>query len=693
MQSPGTSGLVRLSLPARTDSARLLAAAIGAMIDRAAGVADPRAVSARLASLVELPFADAAEQARICGENTVAVDLTVECGQPSFTIALADLWEHTEQLPVSPPSQAETNGESLERAPARLGVGILLVRRLMDEVVYTPAADGNRWMLSKRLPLNDEVAGLPTTVRLDLPASYRYLNVVGACVAAMFEALALPADDGAGFELQLAVQETLVNIVDHAYPAERRDHDAGRIEVTLRLDPGQQRFIVETLDQGSVTFDLAAVPDTPEAPQPRSGLLTSSMLLFGSATLVNVGNYLFNLLLGRWLGPAAFADLSLIVTLFLVTSFLTAGLQMPTARFTALYVADRNLAAVANLRRWAARQAGWLGLGLLAIFAAGAPLWSQFFSTASLLPFVIFGLFVPFYLVQGVDRGVLQGRTRFSWLAVTYQVEMWSRLLISLLLVGLGWAVNGAVAGIGLSFVAAWLVARRVAVDLPAATALPPQVRREMLLFVGPVLVAQFGQILINNSDVLIVRHFFPAQSAGYYAALALTGRIVFFATWSVVTAMFPIVAQRHRRGESHRPLLYASLGGVLLVSLAIVAVVYLFPEPIVRVLFGQAYLSIAPLLWLYALATMFYALANVIISYRLSINNTGGTYLAIVAGVAQVGLLWLFHATLEQVVWVQVVLMAALFLALFAWDFSLHLRDRLRRQPAHGASVEGERA
>jgi hypothetical protein len=85
--------------------------------------------------------------------------------------------------------------------------------------------------------------------------------------------------------------------------------------------------------------------------------------------------------------------------------------------------------------------------------------------------------------------------------------------------------------------------------------------------------------------------------------------------------------------------------------------------------------------------------LANVIISYRLSINNTGGTYLAIVAGVAQVGLLWLFHATLEQVVWVQVVLMAALFLALFAWDFSLHLRDRLRRQPAHGASVEGERA
>ena len=82
------------------------------------------------------------------------------------------------------------------------------------------------------------------------------------------------------------------------------------------------------------------------------------------------------------------------------------------------------------------------------------------------------------------------------------------------------------------------------------------------------MLVAQLGQILINNSDVLIVRHFFPAEAAGYYAALALTGRIVFFATWSVVTAMFPIVAQRHRRGEAHRSLLFVSLG-VVLVSLA----------------------------------------------------------------------------------------------------------------------------
>jgi O-antigen/teichoic acid export membrane protein len=415
---------------------------------------------------------------------------------------------------------------------------------------------------------------------------------------------------------------------------------------------------------------------------PRTGLLSGGALLFASATLVNAGNYLFNLLLGRWLGPAAFADLSLIVTLFLVTSFLTAGLQIPVARFVAVYTADVNPQRVADLRRWARRAAFALGGGLLALCVAGAPAWSHFFDTASPAPFVIFGLFVPFYLAQGVDRGVLQGSTRFGWLAATYQVEMWSRLALSVLLVGLGMAVNGAVLGIGLSFVATWLAARPVGGRLPAAGTLGRDTRGELAAFAVPVLVGQLGQILINNSDILIVRHFFAATEAGHYAALALIGRIVFFATWSVVTAMLPLAAQRHRRGEPHRVLLYAALGAVLGVSAIVVGAAFQAPGQIVNLLFGPQYLAVAPLLGPYALATMFFALANVVVSYRLAIGNVEGTYLAIVAGVMQVTLLWVFHDSLAQVVGIQLGLMAAFFGVLCAWDLGRYARE-LRGSPA----------
>ena len=681
--------VVQITLPTGVLAPVLFAAAVQPLLERtphhAQEGADSQTLTATLLAEVRQLLAHAS--------SGLELTYTLDEAQGQLRFDLADVWHYTHHWDSAPDPETEAHAvqEGEGGIHEGLGVGLLLIRQLMDDVAYVTQPDGNRWTLTKQLAQPPAGASAPTAdftvpqvVTLRLPISYRYLNVVGACIDALFDAIAPYDDESVRFGVQLATQETLMNIIDHAYPsphnaASDAESNAAPIDVTLTFDPHQRQFTVETFDHGIATVDLVAMPDAPTStlPQKRSGLLSGGALLFVSATLVNAGNYLFNLLLGRWLGPAAFADLNLVVTLFLITSFLTAGLQMPTARFVAIYVADQNLGAVAALRRWGTRMAGWVGIVLGALFVLGAPIWSAFFATQSVWPFIILGVFVPFYLIQGIDRGVLQGQTRFRSLAVSYQVEMWSRLVLSVALVALGWAVNGAVLGVGLSFVAVWLVARRATSSLPRAESVAPQLRREMLVFVGPVLVAQLGQILINNSDVLIVRHFFVAEAAGHYAALALIGRIVFFATWSVVTAMFPIVAQRHRRGEAHRSLLYFSLGAVLFVSLCIVAVTYLIPSLIVGLLFGPAYLSIAPLLWLYALATMFYALANVMISYRLSIGNTVGTYLAIAAGVAQVVTLWFLHATLVQIVWVQVVLMATLFVVLFVWDVSRYVREK----------------
>jgi hypothetical protein len=243
-------------------------------------------------------------------------------------------------------------------------------------------------------------------------------------------------------------------------------------------------------------------------------------------------------------------------------------------------------------------------------------------------------------------------------------------------LVALGWATYGAVAGLTLSLVATWLVGQRLA--RPAAKSRPaagldaPE-RRKVLALAGPVIAALIGQVLINNSDIIIVKHFFAAEPAGHYAALSLIGRIVFFATASVVAMMFPIVAQKQQRGEPHRHLLWTALGLVAAVSAFVFAATLLIPELMVRMLFGAAYLPIAPLLWLYALATGLYALANVVVNYRLSASAGSGSGLAVAAGVAQVAGLWFFHDTLLQIVLVQVFLMGGLFAALLVWDWWLN--------------------
>ena len=404
----------------------------------------------------------------------------------------------------------------------------------------------------------------------------------------------------------------------------------------------------------------------------QSRLASASALLMISMTVVNAGNYVYNLILGRWLGPALFADLSLIVTLLLIVTFLTAPIQMTTARYSAIHSADGDLKALASIRRFIWRVAAALGLTLTALFVLGAPFLQHFFHTQSSWPFVIFGLALPFSLLQGVERGILQGQTRFKILAASYQVEMWTRLLVSIGLVALGLSIHGAVIGLSLSFIATWLTARLAIKGLSTGDIISKETRNELLAFAMPVMVSQLGQILVNNSDIILVKRFYAAEQAGQYAALALIGRIVFFSTWSVVTTMFPIVAQKQKKGEAHGHLLWISLGIVAAVSTPIVLLSVYGSEWIVRILFGAQYLGIAPLLWPYALATSLYSMANVVINYRLSLGKGRETRFAIVAGVAQVVGIILFHQTLAQVVYVQVTIMAALFMSLLLWNFGI---------------------
>ena len=397
---------------------------------------------------------------------------------------------------------------------------------------------------------------------------------------------------------------------------------------------------------------------------------SAGVVLMISMTVVNAGNYVYNLILGRWLGPALFADLSLIVTLLLIVTFLTAPIQLTSARYAAIHAADGDADKLASIRRVLWSAALGLGLTLTFLFIAFASALQTFFHTQSSLPFMIFGLALPFALLQAVDRGMLQGGTRFKQLAISYQVEMWTRLFVSMGLVALGFSVSGAVAGISLSFFFTWLTVRLAVGKARSAGPAPQSMRRELLAFAAPVLVSQLGQILINNSDVILVKRFFETSEAGQYAALALIGRIVFFATWSVVTTMFPIVAQKQKLGEPHAHLLWLALAIVAGVSTPIVLLTRFAPHWVVLMLFGEKYLGIANLLWLYALATALYAMGNVVINYRLSLGIGRETGFAIVAGGLQILGILIFHASLAQVVWVQVAVMAGLFISLLWWNF-----------------------
>ncbi|WP_111765425.1 oligosaccharide flippase family protein [Nakamurella deserti] len=419
---------------------------------------------------------------------------------------------------------------------------------------------------------------------------------------------------------------------------------------------------------------------------PTSGraLLAGGSILGLAMLVANAGNYALNLLLGRWLTPAQFSDATLMVTLMLTLTSLTLCLQLVAARFVGSYDAAGTPERSDRLARTLRRGALVAGLGCAVLLAAPAVWWREVFHTESWVPFVILGAGMPFYLVQSVGRGVMQGRLRFRPLAVTFVVEMVVRLGLGALLVTLGFGVVGATVGLAASFVATGLVVHVLSgAHRPTAGPRPPL--GEVRAYIGFTSVLLVGQMIANNSDVLVAKAYLTPTAAGIFAAVALIGRAVFFLSWSVATVVFPAVAARHAGGGNTDSLLRGGILAVTAIGAVCAAAAWTVGGPVLGVVLGPAYAGLSGLLALYAGMTTLFAVGNLIASHQLSLGNARPSWLLLGGAVLGLVLLLFRHGSAVQLITAQLTAMALLLVVLTV-D---HLRGARPSAPATTSPTE----
>jgi O-antigen/teichoic acid export membrane protein len=148
-------------------------------------------------------------------------------------------------------------------------------------------------------------------------------------------------------------------------------------------------------------------------------------LFMVSVLLVNGGNYFYNLVLGRFLGPEKFADAAILITFLLVLSFVAMTFQIVTAKFSVLFEASLFSAFISKMYKNALFTGFFLSVFII-IFSQQL---QSFFRTTSATMFVVFAFGMPFYFLMSVNRGVFQGKQELKSLSITYQLEMISKLL------------------------------------------------------------------------------------------------------------------------------------------------------------------------------------------------------------------------------------------------------------------------
>ena len=391
----------------------------------------------------------------------------------------------------------------------------------------------------------------------------------------------------------------------------------------------------------------------------QSKKLSPEQLFMVSVLAVNGGNYLYNLVLGRLLGPAQFADAAVLITFLLVLSFIAMTYQLVTAKFSVLL--DNSV--FRNFITIVYKQAFIVGvvLGLLIIVFAEQLM--ALFNTSSSTMFMIFGCGVPLYFLMSVNRGAFQGKKAYKSLSITYQAEMLSRLLITIGLILVFNIQSSAVIAVGilLSFVFGLFPFKAKQLSFKKTVALESKYSKQIKNFFLLIAFYELTQIIINNSDILLVKHYFDPYEAGLYASLALIGRIVYFIAWMFVMLLLPAVVELKKEGKETASVLFKYVGYIAVISIVIVVTCVSFPELIINLLFGEQYVTMAPLLWKYAIATSMFAISNIFAYYYLSLDKYVPVIISGVFGMLQMVLVIFYHDSLEQVVHMQIVAMALL--------------------------------
>ncbi len=395
-----------------------------------------------------------------------------------------------------------------------------------------------------------------------------------------------------------------------------------------------------------------------------NSLLKDSAIIFAASMIVNILNYVFQLYMGRALGPADYGILASLMSLMYIVSVPSATINVSITRFVSGFRGRKELGKAKYLFFRGMKKVTIFGVIGFAVIAMLSPYISSYLNIPNISPVVILGAIFFMSVLMPMGSGTLQGLQRFKRLGAVQVTNSLAKLAFGVALVWLGFGVNGALASIFLGGFFGLALTVFFLRDI-----LKKESKRfdknSIISYSYPVFTSLLLINIMSNIDIILVKHYFPGVQAGYYAAAALLGKIVLFASGAIAGVMFAKTAELKALGKPTKKLLYESLFYIFCISFAVVTVYFVAPYFVLSTLFGASYIEAVPLIGLFGLAMGFFALSGVLVQYNLAIKQTRFIWVLAAAALVEITMIFMFHDTLLTVLKILTVTTALVFSSL----------------------------
>lgn len=363
----------------------------------------------------------------------------------------------------------------------------------------------------------------------------------------------------------------------------------------------QSGLLATLLSQGANIFSSQGERETTQ----RNAIIAFAVRCLSAALL-----YLSQIVLARWMGGTQYGIYVFVWTWVLILGGIShLGLNVAAIRLAPTYRETDEWDKLRGLIRGARMTALGTGTAIMLAGMAGLHLLGGYLDGSYVMPLYLALVCIPLFALTDVQDGIGRGN---AWMGLALAPPY---VLRPMLVLAAMFAANvidlpmQATTAAGAAIVATWgagviqtlIINRRLHESVPAG----PHAYEWKAWFSSslPLLVILASELMLQNTDILVISRFMSPADVGIYFAAGKTMALIMFVHYAVGSAVANRFAALHARGdhESLRAFVRDSVNWTFWPSLAGAVIILALGKPLLWLFgpqFGQGYPVMAVLVF-----------------------------------------------------------------------------------------------
>lgn len=392
-----------------------------------------------------------------------------------------------------------------------------------------------------------------------------------------------------------------------------------------------------------------------------------SIIVFLGSIFGNFAAYIYHLIIGRMLGPSGYGELAALFSLFYLLNVPSGVLQTVLTKYLSGFRVENEFGRARSVSVGAVKRLVLLGITGAILLVPFVGTLSEFLHIENPTSLFFIYLTSVIGLLTIVQVSLLQAFQKFPQSVIVANISAVLRVCGGIIGAFFG-VVETVFAGLVTSMVGftAYLVPLRF---IYTSTPKPTNIsKKEMTSYAVPSLVTILGMTSLYSTDILLAKHYLPPTEAGFYAALSILGKIIFFASSNISYVLFPVIAERTSQKTHSHKLVYGALLGVFVLSACVTLGYFLFPRFVLLLLFGVSYYPAAPYLGWFGVFLTLYSLCQLLVTTFLGRGDMKVWSFVGLAAIFQIVIIIWMHSDITAFISANISIMLGLFLSLLLY-------------------------